>query len=267
MQVNSFSLYIMNCTHCGDKFMVLDEVNGDYICTYCGTVSNEQIYKYDYVDRNEVPPPPSVFSSKSVIRLNKFVNQQSGSINIEFTMEKLDLPKHISTQVLELFEKFKMKKISRGRVRIGIIACCVFYICKKENIQRSIAEISNLLNIQTVYIHKAKKLFDSFLKDETLENSNTLDSEQFLKRFCNTLTISKQDKYKIIQKSKKIMDHKLDVFSNRKATSICATLIIFVGNNLNFKINKIEFCKNVNVSIVTVNKLLRQLKTYNIQII
>ena len=264
MQIYSRSLYIMNCTHCGDRFLVLDEVNGDYICTYCGTVSNEQIYKYDNVDRNEVPPPPSAFSSKSVIRLNKYVNLND-TINVD--LDRLDLPKHISTQVLELFEKFKMKKISRGRVRIGIIACCIFYICKKENIQRSIAEISNLLNIQTVYIHKAKKLFDGFLKDDTLENRNTLESEQFLKRFCNTLTISKQDKYKIIQKSKKIMEHKLDVFSNRKATSICATLIIFVGNNLNFKINKIEFCKNVNVSIVTVNKLLRQLKTYNIQII
>ena len=124
-----------------------------------------------------------------------------------------------------------------------------------------------MLNIQTKYIHRAKKLFDNFLKDDTLENKDTLESTQFLKRFCNTLTISKQYKYKIIQKSNKIIEHNLDIFSNRKATSICATLIMFVGNNLNFRINKIEFCKNVNVSIVTVNKLLRQLKTYNIQII
>lgn len=251
----------MNCANCGDRYLVIDDVNGDYICTYCGTVSPEQIYKHNNLDLNDIPHP-SVFSSKSVKRYHLNLKPD---INVE--LDRLDLPKHISSQVFDLYEKFKTKKISRGRIRIGIIACCIFYICKKENIQRSITEISKMLNIQTFYIHRAKKLFDNFLKDDTLENKDTLVSTQFLKRFCNTLTISKQEKYKIIQKSNKIIEHNLDIFSNRKATSICATLIMFVGNNLDFRINKIEFCKNVNVSIVTVNKLLRQLKTYNIQII
>jgi transcription initiation factor TFIIIB Brf1 subunit/transcription initiation factor TFIIB len=238
---------------------VLDECNGDFVCTDCGTVSKEQVYKHSDDVNYHIP---SVFLN---IPLRKRTYETIASIKKE--IECIDFPRHIISNIVDLYEKFREFKICRGRIRKGIIGCAIFYACKKDNIQRSILEISKLLQINTFYIHKAKKIFDKFLENENLLIQTTsLESEQFIKRFCNTLNITKQEKYKLISKTKKIIDLKLDIFSNRKATSICATLIIFVGNKLDLKINKIAFCRNVNVSIVTVNKLLRQLKVYNIQI-
>ena len=248
----------MNCTYCSSVLIVLDESNGNFVCTDCGTVSKEQVYKNHCSFECNIP---SVFLN---IPPQKKYYEQFTSINKE--IEHINFPRHIISNTIDLYEHFRKYKICRGRIRKGIIGCAIFYACKNDNIQRSILEISKLLQIHTFYIHKAKKIFDEFLKNENLLIKTSLDSGQFIKRFCNTLNITKQEKYKLIYKTKKIIDLKLDIFSNRKATSICATLIIFIGQKLDLKIHKIAFCKNVNVSIVTVNKLLRQLKVYNIQI-
>lgn len=248
-------MFCINCLYS----LVIDESNGYYVCTDCGYISNEQIMKsnisYDvFVPQAFCPTNVKYLSSSS-----------SNNITLKSELEERfpHVPKHMICDILDLISEFKSKKVCRGKVMRGIIASVVFYVCKNANQSLTLTEIGETLKIHLKDIHKAKKIFDNTLCN--YKCITTLQPSFFVKRFCKNIDVPRKSKYKIISKCNKIISHELAIFSNRQATSICATVIIFVCCKLKLFIDKVQFCEEVNVSVVTVNKLLKLINKLNIQ--
>ena len=103
-------------------------------------------------------------------------------------------PTQLTNTALVLWgEIMKAKKLTRGAVRKGLIACCLYYSCLHHGCPRTPAEIcKDFYMVNTKQFNKGDKEFR-----ETFENSEkwshllqkTSESEEFFIRFCNILDL------------------------------------------------------------------------------
>ena len=77
--------------------------------------------------------------------------------------EKNYIPTKITEEAKGLYSIVSSTKISRGDNRIGIIAACLYFSCKLNNVPRSSKEIAGLFNIKNTVMTKGCKKFQEIL--------------------------------------------------------------------------------------------------------
>jgi transcription initiation factor TFIIIB Brf1 subunit/transcription initiation factor TFIIB len=77
----------------------------------------------------------------------------------EAALNNLELPQTVVRDAKIMYRKFNGEVLTRGAVRTGIKANCVFYACKANNVPRTTKEIADAFGIPTKDLSRTSQTF------------------------------------------------------------------------------------------------------------
>mgnify|MGYP001229997251 CR=1 FL=1 len=280
-----------NC-ECDDMYKIVDYSCGMLVCSHCGTVESEfivdqsaewnfgpeeAIYGKDPA-RCGAPINPllekssmSTMISRSkgnkhwlMIRLheqNSMDYVERSRYHVFEFINKIGSKEGLSQNILEeakrLYKLISEKKLSRGKVRQGLIACCVMHSCKVSQVSRSSKEIADMFNLEISVINSTSKVFYNLIEDETEESF--ICPNDLIVRFSNVLGLQKDKEKSLIKKVRKLANQMefVEEFIGKTPAAITSGFIFFVLNNdMNLDVNKKFLTQQHGISVVTLNKII-----------
>lgn len=287
------------CSSCSSTNSFLNDTsNALIICTNCGDVQYSAFdehaeWNFDNTDSFKKDPsrcgfPINPLLSKSSMSTSikgtsktfmKKLHNQISMDHVErslyhifeyinrITCDSGNLSSNITEKSKSYYKILSERKLSRGSIRQGLIACSILHACKYHNVTRSVKEISNMCDISVSVINKTNKIFldvmnDVLINDGLLNTSLTITD--LIPRFCNTLDVPSNLKHeiKIILFKLENIIKQIDELNCKTPSSMVCGLLIYVCNINNIPINKKQFVEQHSISVVTINKIVRLLNTY-----
>jgi len=190
-------------------------------------------------------------------RYHVFVNIQ------RMAMENGNLSSSVSEQAKYYYKLVSERKLSRGSVRKGLIACCILYACKFFNVPRSIKEIGVICELEPTKITNAVKIFEDLLRTE-LNTANIIkdvtNASDLASRFTNCLDIDRKLAFSIAKDTRKLSDsiEAHGVLMGKTPTAVVSAIICFIISQRKINISKKTISEKHNISIVTINKILKE---------
>lgn len=295
-QLNEESFEI--CTNCNNRSIIQDNSSGFILCRSCGIIKDiiidtgaEWRY-YGSSDSKSYDPtrcgspinpllPRSSLGTfiggscyGSLQRLHSWNAMPSDERSLWHVFENInrktqntDLANKIKEECKYYYKTISKKDknvsgtLTRGTVRQGVIAACLYVSCKNNNVPRLASEIAEMFDISTTDVTKGLKKFCEIEKRKNIEiNIHITSTEDFIQRYCNKLNISK-DKQKIgYVLSKRIK--KLSILNENTPPSIAASIIYLLSSVYELNITKDKICEEINISNVTITKAVKRLSKY-----
>ena len=247
-----------------------DHSRGTLVCTECGLVNEIDIgYSHDTQLEHTVSNQYTNFNNtKNSFKL-KWVQHVDAKItwnhknHTHFTqLCQGHFPEAVVDEANQLFTELCKRKLYRGSIRIGMIACSLMWACKLQNVPRTVQEISNITGTTTKIIHKSKKLFQNVLHNVVAGKDTQLTHKDITRRFCSEIQLETSEHKKLVRAVSELMDRNHPFFDGKKTTSIVGVAILFVLSHMNSTISKKQLSIQFTVSLVTINKLLKELTTF-----
>ena len=182
----------------------------------------------------------------------------------EICKNKLKLPDVVTRNAKTMYRHFNEKKLTRGAIRKGIKANCVFYSCKIEGISLTTKEIAEPFEIPTRDMSRTSDMFkdivDNFNKSSVKKSKSTKPID-VIYRLLNSFDTSEtftRDNYK------KINDYcthllKCVQLMGKTPTSIASVIILKI---LGSQVSKHEVAENCNISLPTLVKIEKIVNKY-----
>jgi transcription initiation factor TFIIIB Brf1 subunit/transcription initiation factor TFIIB len=83
--------------------------------------------------------------------------------------------------------------IIRGKNRLGLMAACVFYACKRCGNSISLKDIAKLFNINTSRVNKGCKSFETYTSYMNIDYSTNISHpSQYIHQFCSQVKFNKK---------------------------------------------------------------------------
>ena len=178
--------------------------------------------------------------------------------------QKGNLPPIISNTANSLYSAISDTKISRGNNRKGIIAACVYNACKECNVPRSIKELSDIFDIDPKILTKGCKNYTEISRInknnvDRIQNSRSINLNDFIERFCYNLNLDKEDTNIIIKISTMCINEKI-IYDNTPMAMACGCIYTYIKLK-NKDINKKCIAENCKISEVTINKCYKKIES------
>lgn len=289
------------CANCKSSSIVDDFSNGTMVCTDCGLVKEDLLIdetaEWNFggeeaaysKDPSRCGGPSNPLLEKS--SLSTMINTSKAKGN-NYTMAKIhqqqsmnyverslyhvfeEIQKmagdrgHLSQSIIEqakaYYKKISEKRLSRGSVRKGLIACCILYACKAHNVPRSVKEIGDMCNISVSILNKTTKIFTNLLKDE-VSCTNGVHVDDLISRFCNVFQFEHKEHHSILRDVRKVHDYVLEhnILSGKTPTSVASGIIYFVLQKRGYEVDKDLIVSQHKVSFVTLSKIQSVLGQYD----
>ena len=291
------------CKNCKSTSIVDDFSNGTMVCTDCGLVKEDilidETAEWNFggeeaaysKDPSRCGGPTNALLEKSSLSTminttrakgNNYtmakIHQQQSMNYVERSLyhvfeeiqkmagDKGNLSQAIIEQAKAYYKKISEKRLSRGSVRRGLIACCILYACKAHNVPRSVKEIGEMCNISVAILNKTTKIFTTLLKDE-VDNTNGVNVDDLISRFCNVFQFDHKEHHSILRDVRKVHDYVLDhnILHGKTPTSVASGIIYFILQHRGYEIDKNLIVAHHKVSFVTLNKIQAVLKQVDIK--
>jgi transcription initiation factor TFIIB len=293
---------IIICTICSSNKIIHDVANGNILCSDCGTVCEENVidetaeWKTNGGEESSNKVNPSrcgipinplleksslstiIYSHKHVF-MKKIHNQLSMNY-IERSRYKIfefiqkicvdrgGFPQVVIEQSKYYYKILSERKLSRGVIRQGLIACCVLYSCKVFNVSRSIKEISQMWDISVPVINKTSKIFLKYMSDvlkTEIPIHKCTSTNDLIPRYCNMINFPRSIEFTIIKKvnalNRIIQDN--GILDCKTPSAIVCTLILYVVMFFNVDMTKNNIATKLNISVVTINKILKIIQAHD----
>ncbi|QIG59488.1 hypothetical protein [Dishui Lake phycodnavirus 2] len=273
------------CRECGGTKVVAPE--GLPVCTACGLVDDAFIsdvaeWTSGVTEDGKVSDParcgadahgnPNLFSSQwgksTVISTGRgsstYKNRRMSTINFHMAMNHKDrglyhaykeiedacatLPDVVLRDAKMIYKTFSDKKLTRGKVRVGIKANCVLYACRLSNYPRTTKEISDMFNILPKDISRTSEMFKKIMLTDEATTSTTTQPTDVMNRLLNGFQVTKEQRI-ACQRMCRDLEQCVDLMSKTPNSVCSAVLWIQTG------IPKTEICKKCSVSVPTLNKI------------
>ena len=288
---------------CTDPYYIVDACEGYTVCDKCGLVvenymideSPEWINGEDGKDKSRCGPPMNhllpdsslstmmcvPYHLRAKFGLMKRIHEQGGMEykerslyhifkDIEETMTmKMGLPKSIVERAKELYKDVKSKRLSRGEVHKALIACCVYYACKIENmagVTRSRKEIIGFFEVDDKHFNDAIKITRDILKDKSffhLIEAEIKPSDMILRNIA-WLPVDNRKKWSIVNKIKTLEDdmNKIEFLSGKQTKSILAGILYYVCVQEKVNMTIDDVVSNLKVSQGTVLSISKSVERF-----
>lgn len=293
----------MNCPACESASVILDEFQGENICTRCGLVLSENhpslapewhtepgseagraemttgrdITRHDMGLGSKIGMGKDLSprSRAKMRRLRKWhrrsqaVTYQEKSlrqalIDLDKLCEDLSLPKSVKAEVSSLYRKAKVAEVTPGRNTWSVLSALIFMVLRMRQISRTEKEIAQVLKIRT----------------ETTENKALNDLRNVRKTIARELELKiprpRPEEYLARYTTKLELPQNI----TRRAHEICATLpkklkqrkaayllaagaIYNAANELDFEINIREVAKVLNVGVSSLSKTSQKIREHS----
>jgi len=219
-----------------------------------GMANDTELYSDKWGVSTIINCPYGTYEQKRMARINfhSSMNHKDRSLfhaykHIdEVGKDVLSLPDNVLREAKILYRKFNGEKLTRGAIRTGVKANCIFYACKLNKIPRTTQEIAEAFGIPT---RDVSRTFD-LVKDVIggTPTSKTTKSSDLIKRLLNNFEVSGDIKMKCIKVSEKIQ--KCVGLMGKNPKSVAATVIFRVT-----QCPKSEIVEKCGISMPTLNKI------------
>lgn len=279
------------CEHCGGtkQYDVFDDLP---VCTDCGRVDYEFVCEEPEwrsggdegkADPSRVGAPVNTdhFSAAwgsstimSVAKQSSYQQKRLAMINMHTSMNHKDralfhayqeldkvgkqilgLPDSVMYQVKIKYKAFNEAVLTRGAVRNGIKANCVFQACRESGVARTTKEIADAFGIPA---RDLSRTFDMYQEQLPETEVHVTGSADLIPRFFNDVTCVPQDqrgriKMKIIKVCKELED--CVEIQGRTPKAVAAAVMFVVLKESGFAPDKNELCRICDVSAPTLGKI------------
>jgi len=294
------------CNMCGSQAILQDFSQGTQVCTNCGNILENSIMdnraewqnSYDESGKNKdnsrcgcpINPLLERSSMSTMIKSNKymFMKRLHNQMSMDYVersryhvFERINrmandkgrLSSNVIEQAKYFYKILSERKLSRGVIRQGLIACCILYACKYCKVHRSIKEISLITNVSIPTLNKTTKIFIKVMSDvlnNDLENDkyefDATESSHLISRFCNLLNIENHKERTRFVKRVRDIDTEVKnagILDCKTPSAITSGIIMYVcEKESTINVNKTEISKLFNVSLVTINKIVKIIEEY-----
>ena len=282
------------CKNCNNTNIITDAVTGEHICSNCGVVFEGSIADYEVkleTNHNGMYHKEADFiynsfgSSTSINKLN--VDCNGGTIPIEQVyainrLRRMDKFSHgdrnyernlrdatnalrmlkdrlsFSEALIEIafnrYIKILRDNLIKGRSIKGFIAAALYSACRELNVPRTLNEIADNVNVSRIL---ARKCYNILVEQLNLSRP-TIESNVYLTRAANNAGISKKTLLKAIDIWSKIKDH--PNIQGKKPLALSMVVLYYASTQTGEKITKTNMSKSCNMSKVTLNKRLAEVK-------
>lgn len=204
------------CNRCKAKNSIItDYENGEMVCNQCGVVYEEQMIVDEYEKRtfqdesedNQIhrvgPPLNPAYDNECgtnlMIRENgktKIIKSYSNLTKIQKNFSRIQhilsqaqVSKIMIEETKEVYGKISKNKNMQGRKIKDIIIGIYYYLCRKNNVAKTIKEISNMFNITERSIKKAFNSIKSDIIEPKDENELNNIEKNYIQTFLEGFTI------------------------------------------------------------------------------
>lgn len=288
---------------CG-KPLFYDSVNGSMICMACGTVSEDNIMdqtpewnsgssentKNKDPSRCGCPINPMLHKSSmsTMIVTNRygFMKRLHSQMSMDYVeraryhiFERIakvagdigNLPHNVIEQSKYYYKILSERKLSRGVIRQGLIACCMLHACKAMNVPRSMKEISNITGVTTATLNKTNKLFLKTMQDVLVISNNTKEKaleatncKHLINRYCNGLDLDKKLETKLVRFSNRLNERiqEQGFLDCKTPSAVAAGIIMYSCGKIGVDISKSSVSRKFAITVVTINKITKLISEY-----
>lgn len=296
----------LTCKRCGKDDVTEDSINGILVCTSCGLIKEDYLIdsRSECVFVNNGENDGKKDPSRCGIPINPLLEKSSMSTMIkssnkhhfmcrlhnQMSMDYVERSRYhvfesiskmgsdignlspvIINQAKCYYKSISERKLSRGSVRKGLIACCIMYACKAMSVPRSIKEISTITNVPVTTLNKTSKLFMKLMGDElqTAQGVDTrleyTDSIHLINRYCNLLHLpDKKNEHRLVREVRRIDKDMKEhgVLDCKTPTAITSGTIVYAATQLNIPISKTDVSNMFHISVVTINKIVKVIECF-----
>jgi transcription initiation factor TFIIB len=150
--------------------------------------------------------------------------------------------------------KILRDNLIKGRSIKGFIAAALYSACRELNVPRTLNEIADNVNVSRIL---ARKCYNILVEQLNLSRP-TIESNVYLTRAANNAGISKKTLLKAIDIWSKIKDH--PNIQGKKPLALSMVVLYYASTQTGEKITKTNMSKSCNMSKVTLNKRLAEVK-------
>lgn len=288
------------CSNCKSDQLITNNRSGYVICKSCGCVDKEVINVsqewryYGSEDNKSTDPtrcgrpidpllPKSSMATTiggsgfhNIKRLHNWTSMPYNERSLYNIFEKIKLktqhsniPKIIIDDAMFIYKIIHDKTeknedahiLTRGSIRKGVIAACIYNSCKKHNMPRSPVEIAKIFDIDNKTMTRGCKKFKEIMKSKNIVlNIEKPKINDFIIRYCSKLKFEKHLIHVALFVYNKVK--KLSIASNNTPLSIIGGIICLMTNLYALNVKKSDISKICNVSEVTITKCYKKLNKY-----
>lgn len=167
----------------------------------------------------------------------------------------LNLPEAVLYQAKIKYKAFNEAVLTRGAVRNGIKANCIFQACREFGVARTTKEIADAFGIPARDLSRTTEIFQEQVPDQKVHVTTPAD---LIARFVNDITcipdaVRGRVKMKIV-KGCQALDECVELMGRTPKAVACA-VIFHVLTLEGLKPNKAEICRVCDVSVPTLGKI------------
>ena len=167
----------------------------------------------------------------------------------------LGLPDVVMYDAKIKYRKFNENVLTRGAVRNGIKANCIFQACREHNVPRTVHEIASAFDIPARDISRT---FEMYQEQNPETQVHVITPADLITRFFNSITHipmehKSRTKMKIIQACRSL-DDSVKLMGRTPKAVACAVIYVML-DKYKFPISKSEICKICDVSGPTLSKI------------
>jgi transcription initiation factor TFIIIB Brf1 subunit/transcription initiation factor TFIIB len=230
-----------------------------------GAPVNTTLYSAAWGSGTIMSTKGATFANKRLARINFHTSMNHKDRSLHHAYDDLDrigrvvlnLPETVMLQAKIMYRRFNEEKLTRGAIRIGIKANCVFRACRDANVSRTTQEIADAFGIPARDVSRTADMFRETIPEKPVASSVTKPSDLVARLFNDVTCIPDEERGRARQKVlQACRDHERNVLLMGKTPKGCSAAIMYVTlSQLGYAPNKEEIRTICDVSMPTLNKL------------
>jgi transcription initiation factor TFIIB len=178
---------------------------------------------------------------------------QNGNHN-GLTLSIVEFSHNLFAEVSKKQNNVGETKLSRGDIRDGLIAACLFYACKEYDVSRSPQEIGKICGVSTSDVTRGVNLFYKLMNDSQVIDLNRSITKysDFIERYCGNLGIDDKLTTEIMTLGKKV--DSLKILTKNTPQAMACGCIFFIATMYNLGITKTNISEKCGISVPTITK-------------
>ena len=271
--------------------VIYDYEKGEKLCKSCGMVVQDKIYDTELdtdfykgrSDTNTVLPHSIILNDKGMSTviadydattskrfsnrkehnkmefLNKTVICSNKNRNLKIVIDllnrikdKLSLTSFCIEEALSYYKKALERGLIKGRSIKEMIVSCVYLVCKKTNIPRTLSEISQIVEANEIFAARCYRLLMRELKITHVQFKPAI----FIRKIADKVNIQERTARESIDLLIAIQNE--HVFSGKNSLSIAAAILYITCRKHRQKMSQARIASAANINIMTLRKRLSE---------
>jgi transcription initiation factor TFIIB len=274
--------------------IIYDYEKGEKLCRSCGMIVQDKIYDAELdtdfyrgrSDSNTVLPHSIILNDKGMSTaiadydtstsrrfsnrkehnkiefLNKIVSCSNQKRNLKIVIDllnrikdKLSLNSFCIEEALSYYKKALEKGLIKGRSIKEMIVSCVYLVCKKINIPRTLSEIAQIVEADEIFAARCYRLLMRELKITHVQFKPAI----FIRKIADEAEISERTARESIDMLLAIQNE--NIFSGKNSLSIAAAILYITCRKHKQKISQARIASAANINIMTLRKRLAEVRS------